>query len=68
MRSRVDEDMDRENALWRISIKRMFKSGDLEGLTDLKEGPEVLDEEVLKLLDECINNLKNKEKDRSQAE
>ena len=68
MRSREDEDISRENALWRSSIKKMFQSGDLEGLIDLKESPEVLDEEILELLDKCINNLKNKEKDRSQAE
>ena len=68
MRSRVDEEISRENALWRSSIKKMFQSEDLEGLIELKEGPEVLDEEILDLLDKCINDLKNKEKDRSQVE
>ena len=42
MRRNYDE--ENENAMWRISIKRMFQSGDLEGLKDLLEGPEALDD------------------------
>ena len=70
MTSRKNEEMEieRENALWRMSIKRMFQSGDLEGLTELREGPEVLDDEILQLLDKCIYELKSRGKGRSQAE
>ena len=68
MKNRVDEEMSRENALWRSSIKKMFQSEDLDGLIDLKDSPEVLEEEILELLDKCINDLKSKEKERSQAE
>ena len=67
MKSREDYEQARENALWRISINKMFQSGDLEGLIDLKEGPESLDDEIISLLDECIDKL-SKQKGRSQAD
>ena len=66
MGSREDYEQERENALWRASIRKMFQSGDLEGLIDLKEGPDSLDDEIISLLNECIDNL-SKEKGRSQA-
>lgn len=60
MRRNYDE--ENENAMWRISIKRMFQSGDLEGLKDLLEGPEVLDDEIIEFLKEHIDSLEGREK------
>mgnify|MGYP003550385197 CR=1 FL=1 len=68
MGKREDYEQERENALWRVSIRRMFQSGDLEGLIDLKEGPDSLDDEILELLNECIKELDEKTKERSQAD
>jgi len=64
----IIEESKTEKALWRSSIKTMLESGDLEGLIDLKEGPEILDEEELEFLEDCIKNLQGKEKGKSQAE
>ena len=60
MRRNYDE--ENENAMWRISIKRMFQSGDLEGLKDLLEGPEALDDEIIEFLKEHIAELEGTEK------
>ena len=68
MGSRENEEIERENALWRSSIKRMLQSGDLEGLIDLRESPEVLDDKLILFLDECINKLEEQIKGRSQAD
>lgn len=64
----INNETERENALWRSSIKRMFQSNDLEGLIELRDGPECLDEEVIKLLNECIEELEEKIKGKSQAD
>ena len=61
-------EQERENAIWKMSIKRMFQPRDLEGLMDLKDGPEDLEEEVMQLLDSCIEKLRDNIKERSQAE
>lgn len=68
MRNEQDYEQERENAIWKMSIKRMFQSGDLEGLVDLKEGPESLDDEIVELLDSCIQKIKSGRNERSQAE
>ena len=68
MKDRRAYEQECENAVWRSSIKKMFKSGDLEGLIELKEGPEILDVEVIELLDYCINKLDSKEIGEGQAE
>ena len=60
MRRNYDE--ENENAMWRISIKRMFQSGDLEVLKDLLEGPEALDDEIIEFLKEHIAELEGREK------
>ena len=56
-----DYEQERENALWRMSISRMFQSKDLEGLLELRNGPESLDDEVIEFLNDCIEKLTNKE-------
>lgn len=56
-----DYEQERENALWRMSISRMFQSKDLEGLLELRDGPESLDDEVIEFLNDCIEKLTNKE-------
>lgn len=68
MGSREDYEQERENALWRASIRRMFQSEDLQGLMDLKEGPESLDDEIIKLLDECIQKLNEKLNEKNRAD
>ena len=67
MKSREDYEQERENALWRASIKRMFQSGDLDGLLDLREGPESFDDEIIQLLDESIEKL-NKSRGKSRVD
>lgn len=57
---RYTDECERENALWRSSIIRMFQSEDLEELIDLAEGPEVLDDSVADFLNCKIQELKNK--------
>lgn len=68
MGSREDYEQERENALWRASIRKMFQSEDLQGLKDLKEGPECLDDEIAKLLDECIHRLNEKLNEKNRTD
>ena len=64
MRREQDYEQERENALWRMSISKMFQSKDLEGLLELKDGPESLDDEIIEFLNNCIEKLTNKELER----
>lgn len=67
-KSEIEEEMKNEKALWRSSIKTMLDAEDLEGLLDLKEGPEILDDDIKEFLDNCINQLESRIKGKSQAE
>lgn len=61
MRREKDYEQERENAVWRMSISRMFQSEDLEGLIDLRDGPDLLDDEIIEFLNNCIKKLTDKE-------
>lgn len=61
-----DGEQERENVLWKMSISRMCKSGDLEGLIDLRDGPEVLDSEIKEILDEAIHFLERKNEEKTK--
>ena len=59
-----EEDEAREDACWRITIRRCIQKENLKGLEELRDGPEALSPEIKELLNEAIKKLKGKELDR----
>ena len=68
MINKREEEIERENTLWRISIKNMFQSKDLEGLKELRDGPEDLEDEIIEFLNECIQKLSNEKSKEIEEE
>ena len=60
---RIRDEIENENSTWRRSINTMLKHNDLEGLISIRDS-EVLDEEVKKYLEEAINILGEKERNK----
>ena len=62
---RIRDEIENENSTWRRSINTMLKHNDLEGLISIRDS-EVLDDEVKKYLEEAINILGEKEKNKQK--
>ena len=60
---RIRDEIENENSTWRRSINTMLKHNDLEGLISIRDS-EVLDDEVKKYLEEAINILGEKERNK----
>ena len=60
---RIRDEIENENSTWRRSINTMLKYNDLEGLISIRDS-EVLDDEVKKYLEEAINILGEKERNK----
>lgn len=59
---RSDYENENERVAWKKSINFMYYRKDLEGLKDLRGGPEDLDEDLIELLDTFIEELEKGEK------
>lgn len=60
---RIRDEIENENSTWRRSINTMLKYNDLEGLISIRDS-EVLDDEIKKYLEEAINILGEKERNK----
>lgn len=60
---RIRDEIENENSTWRRSINTMLKHNDLEGLISIRDS-EVLDDEIKKYLEEAINILGEKERNK----
>ena len=60
---RIRDEIENENSTWRRSINTMLKHNDLEGLISIRDS-KVLDDEVKKYLEEAINILGEKERNK----
>ncbi len=61
---RINNENENERSTWRKSINFMYQRGDIEGLIELRDGPDELDDDIMQILNNFIEELEKTKKVR----